>query len=78
MAGVAKPTQAHIHVGGKGVSGNVVVPLGAAYKGSGCTKASKALIEKIETNPNRYYVNIHNAKYPAGAIRGQLVVGMLG
>jgi hypothetical protein len=78
VTGIAKPTQAHIHIGRKGVSGNVVVPLGAAYKAMGCAKAATALIEKIETNPNRYYVNIHNAKYPGGAIRGQLVVGMLG
>ena len=35
-------------------------------------------IEKIETSPNAYYVNIHNAKYPAGALRGQLVAGMEG
>ena len=35
-------------------------------------------IEAIETNPNRYYVNVHNAKYPGGAIRGQLVVGWSG
>ncbi|SRR5712691_10652751 len=78
VTGIAKPTQAHIHVGKKGVSGNVVVPLGGAYKASGCIKAAKSLIEKIETNPNGYYVNIHNAKYPAGAIRGQLVAGMTG
>jgi hypothetical protein len=75
---IGKPTQAHIHIGRKGVSGNVVVPLGAAYKASGCTKAAKGLIDKIETNPNRYYVNIHNARYAGGAIRGQLVVGMEG
>jgi hypothetical protein len=78
VTGIAKPTQAHIHVGRKGVSGNVVVPFGGAYKASGCVKASKSLIGRIEENPNGYYVNIHNAKYPAGAIRGQLVAGMTG
>ena len=35
-----KPNQAHIHKGGKGVAGNVVVPLGANYKRQGCTTAS--------------------------------------
>ena len=75
---IAKPTMAHIHKGAKGVSGPVVVPFGTSYKAKGCVKAAKAMIEKIETRPNRYYVNIHNAKYPAGAIRGQLVVGMHG
>jgi hypothetical protein len=78
VANIAKPTQAHIHKGRKGTSGPVVVPLGATYKAKGCRTASKSLIEAIETNPNRYYVNIHNARYPGGAIRGQLVVGMLG
>jgi hypothetical protein len=75
---IATPTQAHIHKGRKGASGPVVIPLGVKYKAKGCRKAAKSLIEAIETNPNRYYVNIHNAKYPAGAIRGQLVVGMTG
>jgi len=50
-------------------SGEVVVPLGAA-KASGCTKAPKAVIEAIETSPNRCYVNIHNVRYPGGALRG--------
>jgi hypothetical protein len=78
VANIAKPTVAHVHKGRKGVSGPIVIPLGATYKAKGCQKASRRLTVAIETNPNRYYVNIHNAKYPGGAIRGQLVVGMVG
>jgi hypothetical protein len=75
---IRTPTAAHIHKGRTGSAGPVAIPFGAAYKASGCQKAKKSLIEAIETNPNRYYVNIHNAKYPDGALRGQLVAGMEG
>lgn len=78
VTGIGAPNGAHIHKGGKGVAGTIVIPFGATYKTSGCQKAPKSVIEKIETNPNGYYVNIHNAKYPAGALRGQLVAGMTG
>jgi hypothetical protein len=75
---IGKPTAAHIHKGKPGAAGPVVVPFGAAYKAKGCTKASKTVISAIEEHPGSYYVNIHTAKYPAGAIRGTLVVGMHG
>ena len=78
VSGIDKPTAAHIHKGSKGGSGQVVVPFGTSYKASGCVKTPKSTIEKIETSPNAYYVNIHTAKYPAGALRGQLVAGMDG
>jgi len=78
VKGIAAPNAAHIHKGKKGTSGPVTIAFGATYKASGCAKAPKATIEKIETNPNRYYVNIHNARYPAGVLRGQLVAGMEG
>ena len=42
-----KPTQAHIHLGKAGVSGNVVVPLGGSYKRQGCTNAAKSLVKAI-------------------------------
>jgi hypothetical protein len=66
------PNQAHIHKGKAGVSGNVVVPLGANYKRQGCTSAAKSLVRSIAGHPASYYVNVHNAKHPAGAMRGQL------
>jgi len=67
-----KPNQAHIHKGKSGVSGNVVVPLGANYKRQGCTKAAPSLVKSIAAHPGAYYVNVHNAKHPLGAMRGQL------
>ncbi len=70
-----KANAAHIHKGGKGVSGNVVVPLGGTYKRQGCTTAAKALVKAILKKPGAYYVNVHNAKHPAGAMRGQLARG---
>jgi hypothetical protein len=75
---IGAPAAAHIHAGRKGVSGGVLIAFGTTYKTKGCVTAPKSTIEKIETNPNRYYVNIHNAKYPGGALRGQLVAGMEG
>src|SRR3954469_19893137 len=78
VKGVVKPTASHIHKAAKGKAGPVVVPLGGAYKAKGCTTASKSVITAIETKPGAYYVNIHNAEYPDGAIRGQLVTGSAG
>ena len=70
-----KPTQAHIHKGKAGVAGNVVVPFGASFKRQGCTSAAKSLVRAILKSPGSYYVNVHNAKHPAGAMRGQLTLG---
>jgi hypothetical protein len=78
VKGIGTPVAAHIHKGKKGVAGPVAIAFGGAYKAMGCVKAPTATIEAIETNPNRYYVNIHNAKYAGGALRGQLVAGMEG
>jgi hypothetical protein len=72
VTGIDKPMVSHIHKGKAGVAGPVVVPLGGAYKPSGCTAAAAAVAKAIVANPARYYVNIHTAKHPAGAIRGQL------
>lgn len=71
-AKVATLSAAHIHKGGPGVAGAVVVPFGAAFKAKGCTTTTAATAAAILKSPGKYYVNVHNAKYPGGALRGQL------
>ena len=69
-------TASHIHIGAEGESGDVVVPLdvdGFEGSSSDCVDASDADLDAIIANPAGYYVNIHTADFPAGAIRGQLV-----
>jgi hypothetical protein len=74
VADIAPATAAHIHIGNAGVAGPVVVPLSPPTDGSssGCATAGRDLIKAIIQNPDAYYVNVHNAEFPAGALRGQL------
>lgn len=68
-------TAAHIHKAAAGVAGPVVVPLGASGAKSfsiGCVTADPVLVADIAANPTAYYVNVHNAAFPSGALRGQL------
>jgi CHRD domain len=76
-AGIDAPTLAHIHRAVAGVNGPVVVDLGAPGPTShtGCVDVATALADEIVTDPARFYVNVHNGAFPAGAIRGQLADG---
>lgn len=68
----------HIHEGVAGVLGPVALPLtpipttGQPGTSSGCVTATSTLLNSIRSGPARYYVDVHNAPFPGGAIRGQL------
>jgi hypothetical protein len=74
VSGIAPATAAHIHEAPVGMAGPVVVGLEAPTDGSsgGCIAVGRALAKDILKNPADYYVNVHNAEFRAGALRGQL------
>ena len=73
---IAEPGGAHIHSGAAGTAGPPVVDFQIGEHGlSGCVDADTATIEAIRATPSEYYVNVHNAEYGGGAIRGQLGSG---
>lgn len=74
VSGIAPSTVAHIHEAPAGVSGPVVVGLSAPTSGTsqGCVTITRELAKEIIQNPSDYYVNVHNAEFRAGAVRGQL------
>lgn len=79
-------TAAHIHEAGAGQNGGVVVNLAAPGDGNAADCLSEGEVlpsgapafvgdttaAEILENPEDYYVNVHNAEYPNGALRGQL------
>jgi CHRD domain-containing protein len=83
---VGTPNRGHIHVGGSDVNGGIVVPLfelatmpadarhDALEEGrlDDCVPADPTVLAAIAADPDGYYVNLHNARFPAGAARGQL------
>ena len=64
---------AHIHQGGAGTNGPVVVDFMEPVNGlNGCVPADPALIKDIRKHPADYYVNFHTTTFPGGEVRGQL------
>ncbi|MFE0146248.1 CHRD domain-containing protein [Nonomuraea sp. NPDC059007] len=80
-------TAAHIHRGARGVAGDITVTLRTPSDGfsKGCVRAVKRQnaanaattltwreLRAIKRWPHNYYVNVHNKRFPMGAVRGQL------
>ena len=68
-------TAAHIHEGRAGVNGPPVITLDAPDDNDSddCDTVPDALVDRIRRDPSAFYVNVHTADYPNGAIRGQIV-----
>lgn len=77
VADIGTPVAAHVHEGGPDVNGPVVITLTPPANGdpgasSGCVTISRRLAADILAHPHQYYVNVHTASFPGGAVRGQL------
>jgi len=74
---INNPVAAHIHRGGPKVAGPVIQPLDQPATGdpgasSACVQISRSLARGLRRDPSRFYVNVHTADLPNGAVRGQL------
>lgn len=81
-ADIGEPVAAHVHEGTEGVAGPPVVDLFDTPNADGfietCLEGlDAALLQDIVANPAGYYVNVHTAEFPDGAIRGQLELAPL-
>ena len=78
---IASPTMGHIHEAPAGDDGPVVVNLldGISLDTlesdddvRGCVDADPALLAEIIADPSEYYLNLHNARFPGGAVHRPL------
>jgi hypothetical protein len=77
LQNVPHPTAARIFrlgafVSQQFVTSSVGIPLGHTYKPSGCIHEHPRVLGLVTTTPQEFYVNIHDAEYPLGAVRGPL------
>ena len=74
VSNIGTATAAHIHAGDATVAGPVLVMLTPPANGSAkeCATLEREKILDMIKNPGGYYVNVHNAEFPDGAVRGQL------
>ena len=72
---IAPATAMHIHEAPAGTAGPVVVDLArpdAEGTSAQCVPVTATLAARIAAAPQNFYLNVHNAEFPGGAVRGQL------
>jgi hypothetical protein len=68
LKNVAAPTVARVFRNFRGA-------LGPTYTASGCVHEKALVIQVISARPKEFWVNIHSARFPFGAVRGPLQAG---
>ena len=71
---IAAATTATVNLGDAATNGPGIIVLDPPTNGrsQGCVSSKAEILTDITTNPSHYYVNVMNAEFPNGAIRGQL------
>lgn len=76
---ITAPVAAHIHEGATGVNGPIQVPLFESALPETLTAVTGAvaatgatMLANLNSSPEDFYVNLHTAEFPDGALRGQL------
>jgi hypothetical protein len=74
VSNIATATGAHLHEAAIDKAGPVIVTFTAPASGSSkdCVAVEADLIARLQQTPENFYVNVHNAEFTNGAIRGQL------
>ncbi|GAA1678492.1 hypothetical protein GCM10009745_22640 [Kribbella yunnanensis] len=75
---ISAPKAFHIHQGAAGTNGGVKIdflgsdiPAGVQAVTGSVKVTDQALLAAIKANPNSFYLNLHTAEFPGGAVRGQ-------
>lgn len=72
---IDQPTASHIHTGFIGANGPVLVNFNPTFVNgiaTGTIPVNAATLNNILGNAPGFYVNVHNAAFPGGAVRGQV------
>ena len=73
VEGIGDVAAAHIHSGAAGTDGGPVTALEVTGDDlDECVALEPDTLQAIIAAPAKYYVNVHTADFPAGALRGQL------
>ena len=76
VTGVTGVDGTSVHEGADGEQGAVVLGLDPPEGGSveGCVTAEPALLDRVGSSPQDYYLNVRSEEHPDGAVRGQLAL----
>jgi hypothetical protein len=78
LKNVPSPTVARVYQNFPGATGAHGFKLGNTYTPSGCVLLHTDVLELMaEKTPGRFYVSIHDAQFPEGAVHGPLTPGQL-